>query len=433
MLSMLRAVKGLTLFAVAAIVLLLAHSMGQVPSASNSLVEGIRYVNISLMAQLICREDVNNPFNVYFPVPQDAENQKIISIQFSREPDEILEDEWNQSVAMFRVPGMRRGESQQISMFCVAKLTSMRYDVDPAKAGSVDDVPYKIRLYYTRDEEMYRIRDPIIARSQREAVGEERNSYEIVLKAHDYVIERLEYELDERWDSAPITLKRGTGSCSEYVFAFIAICRASGLPARFVGGTVIDPSYAGMFLEGEIDDYVFHRWAEVYIPNYGWLPVDVTFDDGPYRRRFLFSLTNTFFALTRRGGPSKYLGWSYLPVLDQGVEGVVLRARATWAPIREAQRAILLIWKAERIIQKLESSKNQELTKAVELLRNSIDEMDRGNFGKAISLSKAALDILEKMEGSRDGVFKSFLFLLPLIAFLSILFFLKSPLRSKQV
>jgi len=45
----------------------------------------------------------------------------------------------------------------------------------------------------------------------------------MAIKLHDYVIKTLDYAID-----APPVLKRGNGSCSEYCFAYIALCRAAG-------------------------------------------------------------------------------------------------------------------------------------------------------------------------------------------------------------
>ena len=46
------------------------------------------------------------------------------------------------------------------------------------------------------------------------------------------------YERSGGWNTAPIVLERGNGSCSEYTFVFISMCRAAGVPARYVGSVV---------------------------------------------------------------------------------------------------------------------------------------------------------------------------------------------------
>jgi NADH-quinone oxidoreductase subunit E len=54
-----------------------------------------------------------------------------------------------------------------------------------------------------------------------------------------YIQARMTYELSGGWNVAPTVLERGTGSCSEYTFLMIAMCRAAGVPARYVGSIVV--------------------------------------------------------------------------------------------------------------------------------------------------------------------------------------------------
>ncbi len=389
----------------------------------------LRYINITLIAHLFSNRDVDQPFDVYFPIPPDTENQKVISLNFSTNPDEVLKDEWNQSIARFRVSSMKGGEIKQISMSCIVRLISIEYNVDPDEVGSLEEIPKEIRLIYTRDEEMYKINDPVVVSAVNDAIRGKEKVYDIVIRSHNYVIERVSYKLDSRWDDAPTTLSKGEGSCSEYVFAFIAICRAAGVPSRFVGGTVIDPSLAGTMLRAELTDYTFHRWAEVYIPNYGWLPIDVTYDDGPNPREFLFSLPDTFFAFVRRGGYSRYLGWSYLPSLNPKIDGVLLRSRALWTPILEAQGALSYVHMAEKILFQLNKSANISSVEEIRgLIDKSLEELDKGEFSSALFYGQKALSMAKDLEGSleKDNTL--------LIGFLLILFsILTASLISKLV
>jgi hypothetical protein len=102
-------------------------------------------------------------------------------------------------------------------------------------------------------------------------------------------------------------LKRGRGSCSEYTYTFVALCRAAGLPARYQGSIVVRGDDASI-------DEAFHRWAQIYLPNYGWVPVDANRGDAESpadQARGFGELSNRFLITTQGGGDSEYLGYGY--------------------------------------------------------------------------------------------------------------------------
>lgn len=77
--------------------------------------------------------------------------------------------------------------------------------------------------------------------------------YKIVKGIYYYLHEKLYYERSGGWNTAPTVLERGNGSCSEYTFVFISMCRAAGVPARYVGSVVERGESASMdevFIDG---------------------------------------------------------------------------------------------------------------------------------------------------------------------------------------
>lgn len=245
---------------------------------------------------------------IYIAIPENLPNQDLLdSVQFEPQPDDILIDKWGQKVAFFRFKSLKPTEFKRVSMKAKANLYQTDYFIFPEKVGKLEDIPEQIKRKYLIDDTKFCINDPFIKKSAKEAVGEEKNPYWIARKLYNFVLERMHYELAGGWNIAPTVLKRGSGSCSEYSFVYIALCRASGIPARYAGSVAIRGDDASL-------DEVFHRWCEIYLPNYGWIPVDPSGGDRPSpwaQARAFGHLANRYLITTIGGGGSEYLGWGY--------------------------------------------------------------------------------------------------------------------------
>lgn len=88
------------------------------------------------------------------------------------------------------------------------------------------------------------------------------------LKIYDFVRRHMHYEVQDEERGALWALENGVGDCSEYSYFFVALCRAAGIPARIKAG------FAFHRATESLEDG--HMWAEYYLGNYGWIPVDVT-------------------------------------------------------------------------------------------------------------------------------------------------------------
>ncbi len=271
--------------------------------------------------------------DAYIAIPHDLNNQELLGpVQYSPEPTDIIADKWNQKVAHFRFNDVGPLEFKQASMTASAKLYKNRYFVYPHRVGALSDIPKEITDLYLADDTKFSLQDPVIQKGVKAAVDDETNPYWIARKIYNYLIENMEYELAGGWNIAPTVLERGNGSCSEYSFVYIAMCRAAGLPARYAGSIVIrgdDASY----------DDVFHRWCEVYLPNFGWLPVDPSGGDKKWpadRANYFGYLNNRFLITTMGGGGSEYLEWGYntnVQYTSKGKCKVEVEYFGEWSPL----------------------------------------------------------------------------------------------------
>ncbi|MBN2425114.1 MAG: transglutaminase [Calditrichaceae bacterium] len=245
--------------------------------------------------------------NTYLAIPFDMNQQKIKSISFTPHYTAEKSDKWDQKVAMFSYENIPADSVVRSMIITEAEISDIHYFIFPDRCGTINDIPEKIKKTYTVDGSKYLMNDPYIQKLSKEVVGDEQNSYWIARKIFNFVRDNLEYALEGGWNVAPVVLKRGTGSCSEYAFSFISLARAAGLPARYVGAVVVRGDDASF-------DEVFHRWPEIYLPNYGWIPIDPQGGDKPSpgdQARGIGHLSNRFLITTQGGGDSEYLGWYY--------------------------------------------------------------------------------------------------------------------------
>jgi hypothetical protein len=270
----------------------------------------------------------------YIAVPTDLRNQKLLGEpEFYPKPANFLTDRWEQKFAHYRFTNLEATEFVESLMKVKAKIYELKYYIFPEKVSSLNDIPNDIKKKWLADGSKYCITDPVIQKAVKEAVGDEKNPYWMARKIFKYVIARMKYELTGGWERAPVVLSRGSGSCSEYSFVYIALCRAAGLPARYVGSVVQRGEEASW-------DRVFHRWTEVYIPPYGWIPVDPSGGDSESPRGQAMAigrLSNRYLITTVNGGDSEYLGWTYNSSEEWEFEGqcdIYFDKIAEWSPLK---------------------------------------------------------------------------------------------------
>ena len=245
---------------------------------------------------------------IYIAVPENRDNQELIGeISFDPKPTEFRKDKWNQKVAVWHYDLLEASEIVEPTMTVECKLKAIRYFVYPENVGPIADIPREISDKYLADDTKFGMSDKFMQDAVQKAIGDETNPYWMARRIYHYIMENMYYELVGGWNIAPTVLKRGSGSCSEYSFVFIALCRTAGIPARYVGSVAVRGDDAST-------DDVFHRWCEIYLPNVGWFPVDPSGGDQDWpemQAAYFGALQNRFLITTVGGGGSEYLEWSY--------------------------------------------------------------------------------------------------------------------------
>jgi transglutaminase-like putative cysteine protease len=89
-----------------------------------------------------------------------------------------------------------------------------------------------------------------------------------LLEAAARITQQVRYEsgVTDVAHTAADAFSLGRGVCQDHAHVMLAVCRARGVPARYV---------SGYFAPGDVPEMASHAWVDVWLDN-GWVTVDVT-------------------------------------------------------------------------------------------------------------------------------------------------------------
>ncbi|MBI5237308.1 MAG: transglutaminase domain-containing protein [Deltaproteobacteria bacterium] len=93
----------------------------------------------------------------------------------------------------------------------------------------------------------------------------------------NWVVDSVKYRSPvEKYDAAS-TLKTKEGNCQNFAHLSMSLLRASGIPARIVGGIALGRPWKVPLKDGALLETIGqggHAWIEVWYPDEGWVPYD---------------------------------------------------------------------------------------------------------------------------------------------------------------
>src|SRR5262249_4158232 len=118
-----------------------------------------------------------------------------------------------------------------------------------------------------------------VRRIAAEATAGKRGDLARARALYDWVYDHMQYDKSvPGWGlgDIPYCLKAGKGNCTDFHTLFIALARASGIPARWSIGFPL--AYGDGRTVPATNEAVagYHCWAEFHVRGAGWLPVDVS-------------------------------------------------------------------------------------------------------------------------------------------------------------
>jgi hypothetical protein len=247
-----------------------------------------------------------SPFQTVNEVVADNENSKEIA------------DKNGNTFYRFDINSLKEGSTSESSVDCMVNISEFIIKPQELISQKYDLNDSEIKKYTKSEKFIDSDSNKIIDAANTITAGEEdpfRKAellYNFVIKRLDYDYERMEEKSFEISDASDI-LNWDKGVCTDYSLLYASLCRAAGIPCKFIVGLSlhsISAEYNGV-------SSMSHAWNEIKLPGYGWIPVDATSEMPFSGTNFNLNLktfegTGSLYKSTKIDGyPANALGYFY--------------------------------------------------------------------------------------------------------------------------
>ncbi len=190
-------------------------------------------------------------------------------------PDEIREDEYGNKYAYFDLAGLR--PKQKFKITVKRNLTTSVYDVlIPERTDSV--INDETEPFLDARESIESDEPELISKAKEITEGMT-TDYKRAREIFNYVNVNMNYDESSAYANkgALSALKNMRGVCEEFATLYVAMCRAVDIPSRVIEGYKVSGDVIEISGERKVvRELVNHTWAEIYLDEFGWVPVEPT-------------------------------------------------------------------------------------------------------------------------------------------------------------
>lgn len=212
------------------------------------------------------------PIFFHIPLPLSLPEQR--RLQYKNLPSSQLELGLPHILSL-KIEKPAQSQVSQISFELSIDCYAIKVEVEPSLVEDYCEPTEEFYREFTADDNLCKASHPLLNQLFFSLVGNEKNQFLIARKVYEGIInsfnpqpgpaqEGLSYRLD--WQNLFTTMK---ADAYGYANLFVSLVRKAGLPARLVSGWYITPQL----------QLLPHTWAEFYLRDLGWVPVDPYLED----------------------------------------------------------------------------------------------------------------------------------------------------------
>lgn len=195
-------------------------------------------------------------------------NQHVLRTTVSPSPSRNFTDALNNSFASFTIDRLGAGQNFTFTFTATVELKGMDFNLKPRSAGT-----------YRGEEDAFLAptgladsNHPAVQAKARELQDPAGDLFQTAWNIYTYIVDQVAYQqLAGEWPASWV-ITHGEGGSAEFGNVFVALARASGIPARRLSGWGETFNVS----ETRTANRLAHGWAEFYFPAFGWVPVDPT-------------------------------------------------------------------------------------------------------------------------------------------------------------
>jgi transglutaminase-like putative cysteine protease len=149
-------------------------------------------------------------------------------------------------------------------------------------AGRMTDIPSNLVSEYTASTETFWAEDPEIAALAQRLTANQTTVLGKVTRLVKWFNENVDYSSNEVPLYPNQTLQQRSGDCDDQSILLISMLRSIGIPSYLEIGVFFNSGISGdeTVWDGHLaiseKGLAWHGWSMVYVPPWGWIPVDLT-------------------------------------------------------------------------------------------------------------------------------------------------------------
>ena len=206
-----------------------------------------------------------------FPRAIPGQQEGVKLVQSTPEKNQIAPESALQRTVYLELPAVD-GKPTRFSITYELTIFGQYHAIDADKVRALARTPGKTPALAEdlAERRPHIVFTPAIREYSRKIVGSETNPYRIAQKLFA-AVDRIPWggarEYSTISNISDYALHSNHADCGQQTLLLMTLLRLNGIPTRWQSGWV--------FSDGDYDN--MHDWAQLYLPPYGWVPMDVTF------------------------------------------------------------------------------------------------------------------------------------------------------------